>query len=134
MITTSLRTLLLSQVAITNRTGTRIFVTKADQNTASPYIVITRISHDPLKALDGTTGLRFTDVDIDCCATDYPTAVAVADAVREFLKDYSGSAGNETINAVLLNDEDDDFIIAGDGRDAGYHMVTLDFQIQHTPL
>jgi len=57
----------------------------------------------------------------------------LADAVRVFLDDYSGTAGSETIGAVLLNDESDDYEPPADGSDVGIHVVTLDVTIQYNP-
>ena len=98
------------------------------------HIIITQMSSDEHNSLDGTSELRFIDFDIDCKATVAVRADTLAKVVRAFLKDYTGSAGDETIDAVLYRDESDGFEPFVDGSDDGLHSVTLDFNIQYRPV
>ena len=130
-----LRTLLLSQPTITAIVGAEgVYVNKAPQGKNPPYAIIDGVRTDPLGTLTETVGLRFKDTDIDCFAATEPVAQQLANAVSDFLKDYVGPAGpDDTINAVLWTDEDDDFVPDVEGGDQGRHLVTLDFNIQYTP-
>lgn len=60
-------------------------------------------------------------------------AETLADAVRTFIDDYTGTAGSYTIQAVLMNGESDDYEPPADASDVGVHVVTLDVDIQYNP-
>lgn len=136
-----LRTLLLTQSSITTLCPAQtiqgisysgIFVDKVKQGFKPPYVLISRIGHDPFKSLDGTSGLAATEIDIDCVEYTEPEAEALADAVKAYLKDYTGAAGaSDTIDAVLLDDINDFQACETDGKDLWRFAVTLSFTIQH---
>ncbi len=97
-----------------------------------PYIVIEEMGHNPMKCLDGTTGMAMTELDIDCYAKGVPEALALRTAVDNFLKDYVGTAGpDDTIRCVLFNDHSKDTIPLKDGSDQRLHIRTSSFQIFH---
>lgn len=133
-----LRQLLLSESSITsklNQTNPRlkgIYNDTVPQQAQPSYIVLTELRGDNLLALDGTGGLKFRDFDIDCKANTRVKAKALAKAVSDFLENYTGSAGDDTINAVLWNDETDEFEPDEQGSDGGVFVTTLDFTIQYT--
>lgn len=141
MITHGLRTLLLAQSSITTlcpaqtiRGASRdcIFVSKVLQGIKPPYIVISRISHDPMKCLDGTSGMASSEIDIDCFEYTEQEAQALAEAVKAYLMDYSGAAGgSDTIDAMLLDDMNDFQNVEDDGDDTWRFAVTLSFTVQH---
>ena len=142
-IETGLRTLLLAQSSITTLAPSQtvggvsfpcVFLDHPAEGVKPPYVLITQMSHDPYKRMDGTGGtLRMTDFDIDCYATNRPASIALATAVEVFLRDYVGAAGaSDTINAVLHDDTVDDVVNTGDGRDQRHYVRSLSFRIQHT--
>lgn len=57
----------------------------------------------------------------------------MSETIREFLKDYSGPAGDETIDAVIVDDEFDDFEKPIDGSDRKTYVTTLELMIQYHP-
>lgn len=136
-----MRQLLLGQASITslcpaqtinNKQFSGIFNEFAAQGFVPPYVTIHQISHDPMKALDGTTGMAQTEFDIDCWGSTYPQAVTLGAAVELFLKDYSGTAGsNDTIKAVLFNNKRHDLVRVSEGSDKAQHVVSLNFEIYH---
>ena len=143
MIEAGLRLLLLAQPSITGIAQPQIiegvtfqgvFNESIAQRFNPPFVLISQTSVDPLKALDGTYGLRFTDFDIDCYSRSYNEALQLGRNVETFLKDYTGPAGNaDTIRAVLLEDSRYDSIFDGQGGDSRQHIVSLSFQIHHQP-
>lgn len=140
-IKAGLRTLLLANGSITTLCPAQtvkgisrgsIFVGTIPQGAKPPFIVISRIGHDPMKALDGTTGMVSSEIDIDCFENTEPEAEALATVVKDYLKDYSGAAGgSDTIDAVLLQDINDFENPEQDGNDTWRYAVTLSFEIQH---
>jgi hypothetical protein len=123
--------LLSSEATITTICGTRVYVQRAPQTAVFPHIIITQMGSEENGTLDGGSGqLRFLDFDIDCKAKSSVTAESLANAVRTYIDDYSGTAGSFTIGAVLMNDESDDYEPPQDGSDVGVFVVTLDVTIQ----
>lgn len=131
-----LRTLLLAQSSITTLLGEAtkgVYVASVPQNAVEPFIEIHVMSMDPLKHLGATGGLRFSDIDIDCKAKNKPDCTALASAVEAFIDDYTGAAGIDTINAVLLNDRPHDQEPPDGKREYPRFVETIDVQIQWTP-
>lgn len=123
--------LLSTEATITAICSTRVYIQKAPQNAVFPHVIITQMSSNENMSLDGGSGvLRFINFDIDCKARTSVQAESLGNAVRVFLNDYSGTAGNFTIGAVLMNDESDDYEPPQDGSDIGVFIVTLDLEIQ----
>lgn len=132
---TGLRKLFLTTNVITSIVGDRVFITRVPQgvNTEKDHIVITQISSEEHKSLDGTSELRFLDFDVDCKAMTSAKADTLAAVVRGFLKDYSGPAGDQIIKAVLFNGESDGEEPPTDGSDKVLYVTSLDFNIQYNP-
>lgn len=125
--------LLAGESTVNALVGSRVYVHRAPQGAAYPHIVITQMSTEEFKSLDQTSGLRMITFDIDCKAKTSLGSVALANAVRVFLDDFTGTAGSYTIQAVLFNDEADDYESPEDGSDNGVYVVTLDMDIQYNP-
>jgi hypothetical protein len=125
--------ILTGEATVSALVSSRVYVNKAPQTATLPYIVITQMSSDEMGAMDGTTGLRAVTFDIDCKADRSVEATSLSDAVRAFVRDYTGAAGSETIQAVLLESEAADFEPPTDGSDRGIHTKTLDVTIQYAP-
>ena len=132
---TGLRKLLITTNSIKSIVRDRVYITRAPQNadTDEEHIVITQLTSNEHNSLDGTSELRFLDFDIDCKATTAAKADTLSKAVRAFLKDYTGAAGDQTIEAVLFTDETDSFEEPISASDKGLYVTTLDFQIQYVP-
>lgn len=123
--------LLAAEATVTAICSTRIYVNRAPQNAIFPHVIITQMSSNENPTIDGASGqLRFLDFDIDCKAKSSVAAESLANAVRVYLDDYSGTAGSFTIGAVLMNDESDDYEQPEDGSDVGVFVVTLDLTVQ----
>lgn len=123
--------LLSGEATISAVVGTRVFVTKAPQGELRPHIIVTQLNSEEYKSLDGTGSLRKVTFDIDCKAERSVTAASLAKIVRRFIDDYSGTAGSETIGAVLVNGESDTWESPVDGSDVGVYGVTIDLDIQY---
>lgn len=123
--------LLSTESTITAICSTRVYVSKAPEKALLPYVIITQMSSEENSSLDGASGkLRFITFDIDCKSKTSVQAESLGNAVRTFIQDYSGAAGNYTIGAVIMNDESDSYEPPQDGSDVGVHVVTLDLDVQ----
>ncbi len=110
---------LRAEATISALVGTRVYPFHAPQPAALPYIVVTQMGSEELLTLDGTTGLRHVDFEIDCKADRATESRTLAKAVRDFVAYYSGAAGNETVDVVLFNDESTQYEPPTDGSDRG---------------
>ena len=135
MIVDGLIALLGGESTVTDLVAaTHIWSQVADQSVGDdPHILIHRLGENHNLTLTDTGGLIFADVDVDCKARTPGKAAEVAHAVREFLKDYEGAAGDVTVKAVLLNDESDDFESPESGRGVGRYVTSLNFEVQYSP-
>ena len=123
--------LLSTESTITAICSTRVYVSKAPEKALLPYIIITQMSSEENPSIDGASGkLRFITFDIDCKSKTSVQAESLGNAVRTFIQDYTGAAGNFTIGAVIMNDESDSYEPPQDGSDVGVHVVTLDLDVQ----
>lgn len=130
-----------AQSSITSTTGNRIYAGFIPQKSVShtndtdrdglPCILITEMSSDEQPDFTSTGALRFVDVDIDCKARSRVEARSLAKTVRQFIDDYTGAAGDETIDAVLMGPTVMDYEEPVEGNDTGIHTVTMDVQIQY---
>lgn len=128
----ALISLLGSESTISAICSTRIYSNNAPQGAKFPYLIITQMSSEENGSIDGGSGqLRFLNFDIDCKAKTATTAEQLCKAVREFIDDYFGPAGDLTIGAVMLNDEVDDYEPPQDGSGVGVYVKTLDLDIQY---
>lgn len=126
--------LLTGESSVSAICGDRVYVNRAPEKAALPNVIITQISAEHNTTLDGlSNNLRFVDFDIDCRAERSVTAESLAHAIRTFIDDYSGTAGEESIGAVIINDESDSYDSPVDGSDVGVYLVTLDVTVQYNP-
>ncbi|MCH7700663.1 MAG: tetratricopeptide repeat protein [Planctomycetes bacterium] len=73
------------------------------------------------------------NIDVDCKAATALGAVNLAAAVKDFLRDYTGAAGSQTISAVNLNGEGDSPENPIDASDVARHVTTLELTIHWKP-
>ena len=125
--------LLAGESTINTYVSSRVYANHAPEKAAFPYIIVTQLDSEEYKSFDDTGDLRSLTFDIDCKAERALTAAAVADAVRAYIQDYSGTAGDYTIGAVLLNSETHSYEPPQDGSERGVHVVTLDLDVQYNP-
>tara|TARA_R110002110_G_scaffold238091_1_gene453849 strand:+ start:547 stop:933 length:387 start_codon:yes stop_codon:yes gene_type:complete len=126
--------LLAGESTISAVVGSRVYVSRAPQTAALPYILITQLDSDEYNTLDGTTGLRVLNFDIDCKSNRSVQAMSLGTIVRDFIKDYTGTAGLQTVKAVQLNSESTEYESPTDGSDSGIHITLLDVSIQYSPV
>lgn len=125
--------LLAGESTISDIVGARIYTQHAPQAAALPYLLVTQLASNENNTLDGTSELRFITFDVDCYADRSVEAEDLADAVRALVADYTGAAGDETILAVLFNDESESYEPPSDASERGKYVVTLDIEVQYAP-
>lgn len=120
---------LLASTGLAVLVGTRIHWVRAPQGTASPRIVLYRVSGVRDMHMQGPSGLIASRVQIDCMGLTYSSAKSVARAVEERLSGFSGSRGSVRFDGCFLVNERDDYF-DGDTTDKLFR-TSLDFIIWH---
>lgn len=102
MIDAHLLTFLKAQAGITSLTSTRIYNgDKIPQRPTYPLVGFRTESHDLPNNFQGNTGFCRSDYLIDAWDDDHVGAVALSNAIRTALKNYSGAFG--TINVMQIH-------------------------------
>lgn len=130
-----LRTLLLSESTITDVVGASgVYVGSARQAASLPYVLITQTDSDEYNTLDAPSGsFRSLEFEIDAKGRTAEEANRLSETVREFLKDYDGPAGTQTIDAVIIEGQFESKERSVNGSDQNTFVVTLELTIQFHP-
>lgn len=125
--------LLTGEASITTllNSATSVYIDAIEQNHAMSYISVSVLHTDAMLTLGTTSSMRKTEFDIDCVCSSRVKSNTLAAAVDTFIKDYTGSAGSHTINAVMLNDITHDAVALGQGTDNYKYITTLNLEVQH---
>lgn len=134
-IETGLQAILAGEATINTllRTTSSVYIGQAPQQETGPYIEIHVLGFDPYLHLGTTGGMGASTIDIDCKGKmgangDVPRAIA--DAVQAFIDDYSGAAGDHTIDAVLLENRKGEVEQPDGKQERGRWVETIDVMIQ----
>jgi hypothetical protein len=117
---------LLASATITALTGTRITPAAASQGAALPYVTVEAITRGPLYADDGAVGLTQDRVQIDCWATTFSGARALADAVIARLSAVRDVVQGATTFVYMLIDNTQDLREAGSNAFEYTYRMSLD--------
>ncbi len=129
----NLITILTADATITSLVGSRVNVGHAPQAFTLPFIVITLTDTDEIQVLDGTTGSRILEYDIDCVAQRSVTAEGIAGAVRNALTNYTGTVNGDTIHSVSVLAESCAYESPQSGDQVGTYTATTEVVIQYEP-
>lgn len=125
----ALRSVMLEAADIAALVATRVHWVRSPQGSASPRIVLYRISGLRDMTMRGPSGLVASRVQVDCIGTSYGSAKAVARAVEARLSGFSGWSSGIRFDGCFLIGERDDFEDA-DTPDKLFR-TSLDFNIWH---
>ena len=127
--------LLVATPAISAFVGSRVFHNMAAQGESLTLIVIDQDSADGKPSLDGNTdNLRFVDFDIRAVSLTSTQVTDLAEAIRVLLRDFTGTAGSETILATLLLGESDDYEEPETDNETGRFVMSTQYQFQYQPV
>lgn len=125
----ALRSYLLEIEEIVALVGTRVHWVRSPQGSASPRIVLYRISGLRDMTMQGPSGLVASRVQVDCIGASYGSAKTVARAVEACVSGWSGIRSDVAFDGCFLIGERDDFEDA-DTPDKLFR-TSLDFNIWH---
>ena len=125
----ALRNYLLAGAGLVSLVAARIHWVRSPQGSASPRIVLYRISGVRDMVMNGPSGLVSSRVQVDCIGASYSSAKTVARAVEGRLSGFSGTPGGVDFQGCFLIGERDDFEDT-DTPDKLFR-TSLDFNIWH---
>lgn len=102
-----LRAYILGDVAVAALVVDRMYPLVIPQGGRQPCIVYAKQGRNVQQLFCGADGLHMTMFDIDCYATIYDDAVALANAVTARLRNFSGTMGATRVPRVFLETEFD---------------------------
>ncbi len=120
--------MLLADTGLAAQVGTRIHWQIAAQNTAKPYVVLTRISSSDAITYRDVAVITESRVQVDCYALTYLGAKQVARAVKAALNGKGGGLA-ATIDRVFYDTERDLFEEAA--TPDKLHRVSADYRVWH---
>ncbi len=94
-------------------------------DSSAPCLVIGRGAGERGHDLSGGAGYAQPDFDLDCFATSFVTAKAIALAVRTALQGYKGTMGSTVVHSVIVSDETDLYAYAQNSSDVGMYHTAL---------
>ena len=131
-IESELKTFLTSTNApVSALIGTRYFAGVVKRNADTPNIVWNRIFTNRLQHLEGSSDLPTARFQLSCFDNDMLGAVALADAVRGAINDFSGPMGSVTVQFITLVDETDLYNPSPSNRQKRTYGRALDFEISY---
>ena len=105
-----LRQALIDDATVAGEVGNRIYPVLAPSSADLPFITYRRVGIEREATFTGVMGVPRVTVEMACLATTYEAARELADAVRQVLDGYSGTADNTEVKHVHLENELDDFV------------------------
>ena len=118
--------------AVAELAGTRICLDERPQDSDEPAVVITRINGGHDHTLTQSAGWAKPTMHVMCFAPKATTADSLRDQVREAMNGFSGVVGETNFGAILLDDEDHDYMPPIDASDRGTYarllVVTVVYQ------
>ncbi len=104
--------------------GTRIYPTKAPQNTTTAHIIYDLLGGADVAGHDGWESLRTGRISYTCLAPSYGAAKAVAEAVRMELTGFRGVLSGLTVSVPQAYEDADlyDDLL-------GLYLVVVDFEM-----
>lgn len=131
-IEANLKLLLKDSPDVLNLSGGNIVAGNLPAGVAGPAIVIRPINSQPNYSIVGEVGINDSVIQIDCFHSSRPLCHDLAEAVRNRLSGYSGSAGDcEIDNAMIISDAT--FVDAPrNGSDVWTKNVSVDYRIFYT--
>jgi hypothetical protein len=125
----ALRAYLIADTALSALISTRLAWGVNDQGGAMPRVTLQVISGSPEYSDEGESGISENRVQVDCFASTYASAKAVARAISARISGASFTQGSVRFN-IFIDSERDDAEAFDGGREV--HRVSMDLMVWHT--
>jgi hypothetical protein len=120
--------LLVGSSNVTNIVSGRVYNGGvAPQKASLPYITLQVVGdHDRQLSISGATGLVAKRIQVNNATTAYTQTVDLAAASRKALHGKSGTAGDETVSEIMMDNELDATVPFVDGSDKYVYIKVQD--------
>jgi len=125
MIESALHYILVNDTTVKAIT-TRCYPVTIPQSPTYPLILYTKISGDRDHALRGASGHAHPRFQVEAWAKTYTAAKTLADAIRNALDDYTGTAAGTVIHSCLIEGEHDTY-----ESEIKVYRIMQDYMIWH---
>lgn len=105
-----LRAALLANGTVAGLIGTRVYPVIAPATAGLPFVTWRRVGVRRQQTLAAPMGMAITSVEYSIYGATYEQAREVADAMRQVLDGYGGTANNTEVKQTSLEQESDDFV------------------------
>ena len=109
--------------------GTRIYVARAPQDAALPYVVYEEAEAERVRSLSGDVDYVSSVVDVSAFAASHAQALAAGNAAREAVNDYRGTSGSTVVALLAVTREQDLHIPPSNGGETGTFERALELEI-----
>lgn len=99
--------LLLAAPGVAALAGTRLYWSRAPQDVAKPYVVLTLVSGNRDYEMLGPSGLAESRVQVDAYGITFAAAKGLARAIEAVLSGYRGTSGGIAFGGAFLDAERD---------------------------
>lgn len=106
----ALRSTLTASTAVTSIVSTRIYPVLAPASATLPFVTWRRSGIARDQTLAGPVGMPRVSVEYSIYGTTYEQARELADAMRQVLDGWTGTAVGCTVSQTSLESESDDFV------------------------
>ena len=125
MIEQAIRYILVNDTTVKAIT-TRCYPVTIPQSPTYPLILYTKISGDRDHALRGASGHAHPRFQVEAWDLTYTAAKTLADAIRNALDDYTGTAAGTVIHSCLIESERDTY-----ESEIEIYRIMQDYMIWH---
>ena len=120
------RTVILADSALAALLGERVYPVRLPQKPSYPLLLLTRVSDEKDRTLDGTSRLRQARIQIDCKAETQVVAAQIADELERLLDGKAASGGDTRFASCWITRRDERF---EEGTET--YRSSLDFEISY---
>ena len=101
------RAQVLSASDVSDKIGTRFYLTHANENPQLPYAVYNIGDHSISSNHSGQSGVQIVEIDVEVFAADEAQALKLCDAVRASVQGFSGAVNGTHLNRVIYGGASD---------------------------
>lgn len=123
----NLRTFVLAGASIANVIGSRMAQNSIPEDYDLPYVWFRQAGVTYEGTTDAAAGTAPDEYlyDLECVSDDVDEAADLAELVRTRLAFYRGALGDQTVQAIFVEDHEDDYFPRNADAEQGIHVASL---------
>lgn len=130
-VATRFRAFLLGDASIARKVGPRVHQNTVPAQRAIPFVWFRRRTTGTTTTLDSSAGEAVANVtfDVEAVAINQTAADELAEAVRARCHCYRGAFDDGSVQAIFVEDQDEDYVPVTGAGDDGMNIATFLVQI-----